>query len=120
MGLGTGGGHVQFCGAAGPHSLPWVMSTKLPGPEMEPVSKGLRFSVTPQWVNAGMVSRPLSGPPVGTVYPFGGTVLSPLPTSVSRGELTGLQCGPIASGTPLTSTSEIWILTLVVARTVIG
>jgi len=67
IGLGTGGGHVQFRGCDGPHSFPWVKSTKLPGPEMVPVSNGSRFSVTPQSVKAGMVSLPLSGPPVGTV-----------------------------------------------------
>src|SRR6266851_2529187 len=119
-GLGTGGGHDQFAGCDGPQSFPCVTLVKLPGPEIEPVSSGSRFSLRPQPVKRGMVSLPASGPPVGTVYPFGGIVFSPLPTRSSFTALAVWQCGPTSSGTPLTLTPETRTEILVLVRTVIG
>src|SRR5215469_6132327 len=98
MGFGTGGGHTKFCGCEGAQSCPWVSFVKLPRPEIEPVNSGSRFSVTPQSMNGGMVIVPESGPPVDTVYPSGGIVLTPRPTTV---RVTGdrvRQPGPTSSG----------------------
>src|SRR5260370_7936129 len=78
--------------------------TKLPRPEIEPVSSGSRFSVTPHPVNGGTVASPSSAPPVGTVYPFGGIVLKPRPIRTSVIGDAGRQSGPTFSGTPFAST----------------
>ncbi len=57
-GLGTGGGQTKSAGWEGPQSLPWVCLTKLPLPEIEPVSNGSRFSAVPQPVKRGIVAFP--------------------------------------------------------------
>jgi hypothetical protein len=48
----------------GVHNVPCVNFTKFPGPEMEALKIGSRFSPVPQPLNGGMVIIPLSGPPV--------------------------------------------------------
>jgi len=87
--------------------------TKLPRPEMEPVSSGSRFSVTPQPVNGGTVTSPESGPPNCTVYPFSGSFW-PLPIRTSVIGDAARQPGPTLSGIQLTRTlvtrSDIFVV----------
>ncbi len=51
--------------------MPWVIFTKLFGPETSPVTSGDRSSVTPQPVNGGIVMVPVRTPPLVMLYVCG-------------------------------------------------
>src|SRR5215472_11941746 len=82
------------------HTAPWVSRLKFRGPDMAALKIGSSFSPTPQLWKGGILTIPVSGPPVTTLY---GGLLASLPVNMASNWVVS-QWDPTFSGVPLTIT----------------